>query len=1027
MTLRICRAVWLLPLLTQLVFACGANESQNEEQPIDSGIEVENDGGIEVETDSGFGLCVESWATEREKERAGCLLRINEVVSNNDGVWVDELGETDDYFEIVNVGNVSVDLGRLFASDRSGIRVPLPSRTLAAHERMVLWADDEPKQGDLHLPFKLSSTGDSITLLSSDFSLIDHVELPALEVNQVYGRYPDSEGAFSTCRYASAGRDNGVTCEPLPRPEIDDDVVFQPYQWPVPWPELPGPLQITEIALRPARFIEVLNSSDESVELSRFSLVLVPMSPDTIYSGVEQGVELSWPTGYLAARERVVVPVSPETTAALEENPEFEGALVITDELGQDIDTVDFARLPEQAVLARYPEGANQLHLCHNETAGVANDSCDKLSERDVGDRVHRMLTSNDFSALAVGGTDVGQEGVKFIVDMWSRDLVHFLRSEDWALHYTFARERIDGKPHLDRCDPIQAQEFYEGWVDFSQKEYFRTEGRRFLLGTLVRHANGAHTVEFNSGDMISAEQMRRGFFAVVARTEDPRLWALRAADERQIELGQSLEGSVPLVGPNAPYQGISYQPLSQTIGYGQLLFISASEIDAEALGPRTIVITDDVPNDIPFVGGLITEAFQTPLAHVNILSRARGTPNMALRDARNDERIAPLLGKLVRLDVGPSDFSLTEADPVAADAHWQRQQRTRPAIDPEFDTSVRGIVSLEERGISDLPVIGAKAAQFAELYRIRTVPLRCPSSTLPLNVPHDAFAIPVSHYFEHFTASGAKALLEDKLKDPTFRADPNVREVGLAAVRRAILEYPVDQDLLEEVTQAVRDRFGNRRVRFRSSSNTEDLEAFSGAGLHTSVSAQLDDPDRRVDDALRTVWASLWNLRAYDEREFANITQSHSAMGVLVHEAYLGEAAQGVGISRNLLHVTRSDIYYINAQIGEATVTNPAPGVSTEELLYTWPPRSPEITYLTQSSLTDDVVLSPQDVRDVACALGAIHAHFETLFNPTGENRLFAIQIEYKILRDSRQVVVKQARPQLIGDVVVPNDCREI
>jgi hypothetical protein len=57
---------------------------------------------------------------------------------------------------------------------------------------------------------------------------------------------------------------------------------------------------------------------------------------------------------------------------------------------------------------------------------------------------------------------------------------------------------------------------------------------------------------------------------------------------------------------------------------------------------------------------------------------------------------------------------------------------------------------------------------------------------------------------------------------------------------------------------------------------------------------------------------------------------------------------------------------------------------------------------------------------------LDAVDVHFEALLNPTGENRLFAMQIEYKILRDSRQVVVKQARPQLFGDVFVPNDCRE-
>jgi hypothetical protein len=51
------------------------------------------------------------------------------------------------------------------------------------------------------------------------------------------------------------------------------------------------------------------------------------------------------------------------------------------------------------------------------------------------------------------------------------------------------------------------------------------------------------------------------------------------------------------------------------------------------------------------------------------------------------------------------------------------------------------------------------------------------------------------------------------------------------------------------------------------------------------------------------------------------------------------------VAISRNHFDVTRSDIYYVNLQLGGATATNPAPSVMTEELRYQWPPRTPEIT----------------------------------------------------------------------------------
>src|SRR5690606_39008613 len=112
---------------------------------------------------------------------------------------------------------------------------------------------------------------------------------------------------------------------------------------------------------------------------------------------------------------------------------------------------------------------------------------------------------------------------------------------------------------------------------------------------------------------------------------------------------------------PEEPFKNVTFQPLTEGVAYGTLKFVPADRLYEEALGPTVIVITDDVPNDIPLVGGLITEAFQTPLAHVNVLSQNRGTPNAALRDAR--QVLAEHLGKLVRIDVNAGGLDVTEAN----------------------------------------------------------------------------------------------------------------------------------------------------------------------------------------------------------------------------------------------------------------------------------------------------------------------------------------------------------------------------
>ncbi len=965
-----------------------------------------------------------------ESERATGALRINEVMTGNDGVWLDDAGQTDDFVELFNTSDEPVLLRHYFLGDRVGRATRLPDLTLAPGETLLFWADNTPEQGSLHLPFKLSNSGTPLLLWADPCQLVDRVSVPELPRSESYARLPDGDGDFEVCRFATPERKNGDTCEPPPPANLVDDVVFADFDWPEPFPAIAGPLVLSELALRPASFVEVLNASDDEVALADFELRLARMAPGESLPGRFRGVLLAWPEpeGMLAAGERVVVPVTANDTAEL--TPlEFDGVVTLF-QTGQPepSDRLEFMAWPEGAALSRVPDESGFPRFCEAPSPAKSNDACRELAERELPTgRAHRLATPGDFEALARGGTDLAELGVKFVIDMQAGGVVHLLGTEDWALHYTWVREMIEGKPHLDRCDPLQAQQFDIGWILFSQAEYFRVEGRRYLLGTLVVHQNGSKTVEFTPGDQILGEQMRSAFFSVMGVVDEPTEWAIRPTEARQIDQLRLIEGTVPIVGPNAAYVGLTYQALNPAVGYGTLTFVPAHELETAELGPNVIVVTDDVPNESAFMGGLITEAFQTPLAHVNVLARGRNTPNMALRAARKDPRLVDLFGKLVRLEVKSSDFALREATGEEADAYWQARTPTGPKLAPARDLSVRGVVPLELSGYGEVASIGSKSAGIAELYRVASYNQYCPSSTLPLYVPPLAFAIPFSHYVEHFEASGARALLEGLEADANFRADPHAHAAGLAGVRELVLTHAVDPELLAAVTAAIAERFAQAKVRFRSSSNTEDLATFNGAGLHTSTSADIDGSSNSVEGALRTVWSSLWNTRAYDERAFGNIDQSQAAMAVLVHQAWQSEAAQGVAISRNALHATRDSQYYINAQVGEASVTNPAPGVTSDELVYTLPPRPPKVDYQARSSLSRGAdVLSFSEIEGLACALSSIHSHFLPLVDPQQQNRLYAMQIEWKLVGPTRRLLVKQARPYSFGSLEVPDDCRE-
>lgn len=952
-------------------------------------------------------------------------LSFNEVVSNNEGNAIDHTGATDDWIELSNNGNRSINLG-LYEIEHGGGRTKLPAFTLPPRERLMLWADGEPEQGSLHLDFRVSSASENLRLTTCG-ATIDRAAVPTLAENETFARHPDGTGDQGICRYATPGESNGEACTPPEPRGLVDEVTFLPYEFFGPHPPLAHPIAISEAALRPADYVELGNTSDQDVSLEGYSLRLAPIFPGEPLPNATAGIEIALGDVTVGAGELMTFAVTVDDVAELEQDPLFEGVLSLFGPDGQAVDRWDFMRFPQGAILARPDNDSGLTQFCEEGTPGEEN-VCAVLESRDVGDRVRAIRTRGDFAALAEGGTSLGTSAVKFVVDVAQGGSVHFLRAEDWALHYTFIRETIEGHEPLDRCNPAERALFNQGWYEFSLSEYFSTEGRSYFLGTLVKHGSSGHqTVEFALGDTILSSDIKETFFTVTSRVPDATSYAFRPQDDSQVTRAQRIDGELPIVGPNAPFADLVYQPLTHGVGYGVLTWVPASELESTPLGSQVILVTDDVPNDIPLVGGLITQAFQTPLAHVNVLSQNRGTPNMAHRHASDDPRITEHLGQLVRLTVSGDDFQIELADPDDAAAFWEMYRPDGPLEAPRLDTSVRELVDLKDASLESIPIIGAKASQLAEIYRVvHSGPSVC-SGQLDFDVPDDGFAIPVAFFREHFAASGARETFDEVRAEDDFVSDPLVRAARLADIQGLIMDHPVDPDLLSMVEAQLAARFGTRSVRFRSSSNAEDLPGFNGAGLYTSTSAEIGDPERPADLAIRTVWASLFNPRAYDERELARVDHDQVAMGVLVHEAFPSEAANGVAVSRNVLDPIRGDIYYINSQAGEAAVTNPAPGVTTEALEFQWPPRRPLLTYQSQSSLIEGTVLSHEEAIGVACALEPIHRHFRPLLDPEGADPWFAMEIEFKLLYPSRRLIVKQARPHAFSGFDIAGDCREL
>ncbi len=136
------------------------------------------------------------------QEATGSDIVINELMAKNESTISDEANEFDDWIELHNRSNTAIDVSGMFLSDdlSDPRQWALPEGTIIeANGYLLVWADNDTDQEGLHANFKLSSSGETLTLVASDAMgnlLLDSVTYDPLEDDQSTGR-TDQEGNIS--------------------------------------------------------------------------------------------------------------------------------------------------------------------------------------------------------------------------------------------------------------------------------------------------------------------------------------------------------------------------------------------------------------------------------------------------------------------------------------------------------------------------------------------------------------------------------------------------------------------------------------------------------------------------------------------------------------------------------------------------------------------------------------------------------------------------------------------------------------
>ncbi len=578
---------------------------------------------------------------------------------------------------------------------------------------------------------------------------------------------------------------------------------------------------------------------------------------------------------------------------------------------------------------------------------------------------LERLGSRADFDRMARVYTDqpYALPHVIFIIDRKSGDKIYYANSKRFRFHKDFVNGTYLS---LER-----GEEFF--------KNNYLKANRRFILGTLAWQAPvKRYTFEFWEGDLITPELMKltadtikKTFFDSVA---------YKPNSLRQEQESAQIAGLERITQSDIAREQ-EYQALNVAKGIGRIHIIDKLDEHVE-IGSNEILVLNEVPLSLPPVAGVIISKPSTPLSHINLLVKGWGVPNAYIKNAH--ELLKQYDTWWVTFETTPDKYTIKRADIGEIKAYQDDLAKIVKAMTPRFNLDERRLLDLSQQRARMADAYGSKSANLGEVARSR----------IPGVVVPGGFGVPIYYYDQFVKENGLEAAIIEMRDENKFVHDPAYRRERLTAMRERFRAGKVSDELRAALLKKARAEYAGKGLFVRSSSNVEDLPNFNGAGLYDTV-PNVKEEEKLV-EAVKTVWASLWNFEAYEARERANIDHSKAYMAVLVQEGVNADSA-GVMITTDPFDSDNRGAIYISAKRGLGIKVVEGKRIP-EQLLFL--PRANSVKVLTRSE--EDSLLTFDEaggVKEVAI---------------TGERSVLTDAVVRKLARAASQIkVVFRGREQ--------------
>jgi phosphoenolpyruvate synthase/pyruvate phosphate dikinase len=534
---------------------------------------------------------------------------------------------------------------------------------------------------------------------------------------------------------------------------------------------------------------------------------------------------------------------------------------------------------------------------------------------------------------------------VKFVIDREDNNAIHFLNDHFYHLHAYYVADHIVKVPQID---------FFKTIDSFNDNNY-HSDQRRFYFGTLgriKRDNRSIYLLETQEIDSMGSELIN-DLYSLVKSHIDPNFeLVFKPANHTQEKAMELIPvKKMARIFTSEIYATSTFISLNAGISEGRIRCFQSIEEFQKAIATidwYDIIVMNRVPDDVPRVSGMINADLTTPLSHTNVLATGWKIPNCIQRNIFETIDNEDLNGKWVRFEVA-SKFScakltIIEAPKDLKKPNWVMHKIVLETPDVD-DTKIR---SLDDLRMFDRYKYGTKAANLGEMkhvlahgsnrilgfYRVKRPPREnlLPHLANFLKVPdHVDLVKPGSDFLSTFINVPKGIAIPFSLQRQFLETSPQIQQsIGklkmaleldadeidslCITLQKLILKTRIPDSIRDEIDlMIIKELSGVSNFVVRSSSNAEDLENFSAAGIYESVN-HINSTEK-IFEGIKTVWASLVSARSVRLRQQSGISLDQSYMGVIIQEE-VETGMGGVMVTKNPMDKTDFRNTYINVSL---------------------------------------------------------------------------------------------------------------